>query len=319
MTTLFSLDPARRAAASPREGSLAAARALLAVNGVLFAGVYAFAKVAGEGGVSPLGVLTWQVLFAAIVVGVVAAARGELPALARANVRYAALAGLLGITGPNLVSFAALAHLPAGLVGLITALSPVFTYAIAVALRAEALHPWRAAGIALGFAGVLTLVLSRGWLPGSPPLLWTLAALLAPVFLAGGNVFRTLAWPEGLKPLAAATLLLALQSALLIPLSVVLNQFEAPGAGLQAQDGALFGAGVLTALFYLGAFQLQRLGGPVVVGQLGYVITLASLAIGALAFGERYGPSTLIAVVVVLAGLMLVNRRQQTAEGANLD
>lgn len=283
-------------------------QALLLVNGVLIAGVYALAKVAGAGGVSPLGVLSWQLLFAAIVVGSVAALRGEVPALSRANLRYAAVAGVLGITGPNLVTFAALAHLPAGLIGVITALSPLLTYSIALALRAEMLQPMRAAGIALGLAGVLAILLPRGALPTPEALPWALAALLAPLLLASGNVFRTLAWPEGL--------LLALQAAVLMPLAVALGEFEAPSALLRAQDIALIGAGILTAAFYLGAFELQRRGGPVVVGQLGYVITLASLAIGALAFGERYPPSLFVAVAVVLTGLTLVNRRPPATAGA---
>ena len=286
-------------------------QALLLVNGALIAGVYALAKVAGEAGVSPLGVLSWQVLFAALVVGLVAALRGELPALSLTNLRYAAVAGVLGVSGPNLVTFAALAHLPAGLIGVITALSPVLTYAITLAVRVEKLQGRRAAGVVLGLAGVLAIVLPRSALPSPQALPWALAALLAPLLLASGNVFRTLAWPAGLKPLAAASLLLAVQAAVLTPWALVAGEFEAPSA----QDMALIGAGALTAVFYLGAFELQRRGGPVVVGQLGYVITVASLAIGALAFGERYPLSMLAAAVVVLAGVTLVNRRPSAPTG----
>lgn len=284
-------------------------QALLAVNGTLIAGIYAFAKVAGAGGVSALGVLAWQVLFAALVMVVVVALRGELPRLSRENLRYAAIAGVLGITGPNLVTFAALAHLPAGLIGVITALSPLFTYGIALALRTEPPNALRAAGIVLGLAGVLAIVLPRGALPTPDALPWALLAIAAPLLLASGNVFRTLAWPKDLKPMSAATLLLVLQALVLVPVAVATGEFEAPRALFRSQDIALLGAGALTAAFYLGAFELQKRGGPVVVGQLGYVITVASLAIGMLVFGERYPASTFVAVAVVLVGVMLVNRR----------
>jgi drug/metabolite transporter (DMT)-like permease len=296
------------AALLPMHGRLAVP-ALLAINGTLIAGIYALAKVAGTGGIPPLGVLAWQVSFAALVMVVVVSLRGEWPGLTRANLRYAAVAGALGITGPNLVTFAALSHLPAGLVGVITALSPLFTYAIAVALKVERLNALRAAGIALGLGGVLAIVLPRGVLPASDALPWALLAMAAPLMLAGGNVFRSLAWPLGLKPMAAAALLLVLQAMVLLPVAVATGRFEAPRALLRPQDLALLGAGALTAAFYLGAFELQKRGGPVVVGQLGYVITVASLAIGTLAFGERYPASTLVAVAVVLAGVALVNRR----------
>lgn len=290
---------------------------LLCFNGVLIAGVYAFAKVAGEQGVSPLGLLAWQLLFASIVIGAVAVLRGELPELTWANLRYAAVAGVLGITGPNLVTFAALAHIPAGFIGVITALAPGLTYAIAMAFRAEKVQPLRVAGIMLGFAGVMAILLPRGALPSPEALPWALAAVLAPLLLAGGNVFRSLAWPPRLKPMAAASLLLAIQALALVPLSVALDNFEMPRTLFLAKDFALLGAGVLTAAFYLGAFELQKRGGAVVVGQIGYVITVASLALGALVFGERYPLTTVLAVALVMVGVMMVNRRSH-ADTANL-
>ncbi len=282
---------------------------LLVTNGTLIAGIYACAKVAAAGGIAPLGVLAWQVSFAAVVMAVVVALRGELPALNRANLRYAAIAGVLGITGPNLVTFAALSHLPAGLIGVITALAPLFTYAIALAVRAERANAMRAAGVVLGLAGVLAIVLPRGALPTPEALPWALAAAAAPLLLASGNVYRSIAWPAGLKPMAAAALLLALQALVLVPLALAFGDFAAPRAVFRPHDVALLGAGALTVAFYLGAFELQKRGGPVVVGQLGYVITIASLAIGVLVFDERYPPLTVAAVGIVLLGVTLANRR----------
>lgn len=288
---------------------------LLLLNGTLIAGMYAFAKVAGGYGISPLGLLTWQLLFASIVIGGVAALRGELPSWTFGNLRYTAIAGVLGITGPNLVTFAALKHVPAGLVGVITALSPALTYAIATLFSAERFQPLRAAGVLLGLAGVMVILLPRGALPEPEALPWALAAVLAPLLLAGGNVFRSLAWPAGLKPLAAASLLLAVQALVLVPVAVALGEFELPRSLTGARDLPLLGAGALTAMFYLGAFELQKRGGAVVVGQIGYVITVASLLLGALVFGERYPLTTFIAVIVVLAGVMLANHRPHQVGG----
>ena len=70
--------------------------ALLLVNGTLMAGIYALAKVAGHGGITPLGVLAWQVLSAAFAIGLIAAARGEWPAMSLRTLRDAAIAGVLG-------------------------------------------------------------------------------------------------------------------------------------------------------------------------------------------------------------------------------
>lgn len=291
--------------------------ALLLINGALIAGMYALAKFATGGGVSPLGVLSWQVSFAALVIGGIAAFRGELPSLTATNLRYAGVAGVLGISAPNLLTFNALSHLPAGLIGVIAALSPIFTYTLALALRVESMRPLRAAGIALGLGGVLAIMLPTAALPEAGVLPWALAAVAAPVLHAGGNLFRSLAWPTGLKPLAAASLLLALQALALVPLAASLGEFEAPRLSLQPADLALLAAGALTAALYLGAFELQKRGGPIVVSQLGYVVTVASLVIGAVVFGESYPLSTFAGVAVVLVGVTLVNRRSPVAAVQN--
>lgn len=288
---------------------------LVLLNGSLVAGIYAFGKAAGSGGVGSLGVLAWQVLFAAVVITLLAWVRGQLPALNRRNLRYAGIAGVLGVTGPYLMTFSALAHLPAGLIGVIGALAPAFTYALSLALRLERLQASRAAGVALGLAGVLAIVLPRGTLPDATALPWVAVAVAGPLLLACGNVFRTLAWPAGLAPLSAASLLLVLQAAVLVPLAWSLGDLAWPQAVWTRRDIGLLGAGVLTAAFYLSAFELQRLAGPVGAGQMGYVITAASLAIGVLVFGEHYPLSALAAVAMVMAGVALVNRERPGPRG----
>lgn len=280
--------------------------ALLILNGSLIAGIYAFAKA---GTASALGVLAWQLLFAAVVVGAVARWRGQLPALDRPTLRYAAIAGVLGVSAPSLVTFCALSQVPAGLVGVIGALSPLFTYLFALSLRAERLGAARAAGIGLGLVGVLILLLPQGALPGAGALPWAVLALAGPILLAAGNLFRSRAWPAGLTPLGAASLMLGLQALVVVPLAIALGVFRWPLGLRHDGDVALLSGGALTAVFYLSAFELQRRAGPVVVGQLGYVITAASLAIGVLVFGERYGFGAVVAATLILAGLALVNRQ----------
>lgn len=281
---------------------------LLVLNGSFIAAIYTLAKLAGQSGVSALGVLAFQLLAAAVAVTLVAAVAGRLPRLDRATLRYAAVAGALGIAAPNLVTFAALGHLPAGLVGVIGALSPVFTYGLALLLRVERLQRMRAFGIVLGLAGVLVLLLPRSALPDASLLPWALLALAGPLLLAGGNLFRTLAWPPGLHPLSAASALLLTQAMVFVPAAALLGELRLPTAGLEAVDLALLGAGALTTAFYLTAFELQRRAGPVVVGQLGYVITVASLLLGAWVFGERPGAATAAAVLLVFAGVLVVQR-----------
>lgn len=281
---------------------------LLLLNGTLIAGIYTLAKLARDEGLSPFGVLAWQLLVAAPAVTAIAAAAGRLPPLNRATLRYAAIAGVLGISAPNLVTFAALAHVPTGVVGVIGALSPLFTYAIALVMRVEPPQRQRAVGILLGLFGVLVLLLPRQGESGATALPWALLALAGPLLLAAGNLFRSLAWPAGLHPLSAASLMLALQAVVMLPAAALSGHLELPAAGADGLMGTLLAAGGLTTLFYLSAFELQKRAGPVVVGQLGYVITVATLLLGMLVFGERHGAATFAAVATVFAGILMVHR-----------
>jgi drug/metabolite transporter (DMT)-like permease len=282
---------------------------LLVLNGALIAATYACAKVAGAHGVSAFSVLAWQVGFAAVALTAIVSIRGEWPTLTGANLRYAAVAGVLGITGPNLVTFTALAHVPAGLIGVITSLSALFTYLMVILLRAEPPNFVRTTGVVAGLVGVAGIVLPRGSLPSPEAVPWALFAIVAPMLLAGGNVFRSIAWPHGLRPLSAAALLLVLQAVILVPSAMMGGHFEIPTSALREEDIALLMAGIFTTAFFLGAFELQKRGGPLVVGQLGYVITIASLGIGVMVFDERHTATTLAAVGVVLVGVALVNHR----------
>lgn len=281
---------------------------LLLLNGTLIAGIYSLAKLAREDGLSPWGMLAGQLLVAAPAVTAIAAVTGRLPRWDARTLRYAAIAGVLGISAPNLVTFTALAHVPAGVVGVIGALSPLFTYAMALVLRVEPPRAQRAAGILLGLLGVGALLLPADAAGLSASLPWAALALAGPLLLAAGNLFRSLAWPEGLHPLSAASLMLLLQALLVVPPALLLGHLDRPAASVDRVAVTVLAAGALTTLFYLSAFELQRRAGPVVVGQLGYVITVASLLLGVLVFGERHGVATIVAVGTVFAGLLLVQR-----------
>lgn len=278
---------------------------LLVANGSLIAGVYAAAGVAGGQGIPALAILAWQLAFSAAVLCAVAVLAGQWPRIDVRRLRYALAAGLLGVSLPNVASFTALSQLPAAVVGVVAALSPVFTYALALGLRLERAGWLRVAGLALGLAGVaMVLWPSDGGGFG----LAAGVALLAPALLAAGNVYRSLAWPPGLSPLGAAALMLAGQAVLVVPVAVAVGAWTWPTAAAGTGEVALWAVGGMTAAFYLGAFELQRRGGAVVTGQLGYVITLASLAIGVLVFGESHPATTWMGAVIAVAGVLLVLR-----------
>jgi drug/metabolite transporter (DMT)-like permease len=73
---------------------------------------------------------------------------------------------------------------------------------------------------------------------------------------------------------------------------------------------AVAGAAML-ALF----FRLQEVGGPVFLGQIGYVAAAVGLVSGTALLGERYAAATWTGALVVVAGVALVTRSQARETG----
>jgi drug/metabolite transporter (DMT)-like permease len=115
--------------------------------------------------------------------------------------------------------------------------------------------------------------------------------------------------------------MLAIQAVVVVAAAAALDRLVVPGSpapGAQVAptaSTALLAAGAFTTVFYLGAFELQRRGGAVLTGQLGSVITVASLALGIAVFDEPPSAITAVALLLVLAGVALVSGgRQSTGE-----
>ncbi|TNF34618.1 MAG: EamA family transporter, partial [Gammaproteobacteria bacterium] len=132
---------------------------LLIISGVLTAGVFIVGKQAGHAQLSPLLILFWQMSGGALVVCLLSWRNRAFPVWDKNHLRYYFVGGLLGVSLPYLLAFLVLQHLQVGLVGLMTALSPLMTYAIARMLGVERGNPIRLLGLMLGLIGVALLVM----------------------------------------------------------------------------------------------------------------------------------------------------------------
>lgn len=279
--------------------------ALLLCTGTLFAALYALGKAGAAAGMIPAAILLWQVAGGALGLAVVAAwKRDARPPLSGRHLRYYLVSGVLGVSVPNVLAYFAVHKLEVGVVALMVALSPLFTYAGALLLRMERFHPLRLVGCLLGLMGVALLSAPSG--ERSLDAAGLLAALGAPMFLAAGNLYRTRAWPAGTPPLALASGMLWLQ------LPLVALGFAIFDGGTQIASEAalpvLLTIAALAPVSYGAAFALQKLGGVVFYSQLGYVMTVAGVLFGYIFFGERLGPPVWMAAALVLVGVLLVNR-----------
>lgn len=286
-----------------------AAVGLLLGTGSLIGATFPLGKLAAAAGVPPVA-WAWAIAAGAgvLLLGRALATSRAVPVGPR-HLRYYAVAGAVSFVAPNVLMFAAIPRLGAGLTSVMLTLSPILTLAFSLALRLRRPDRLGIVGIATGLAGALVIVLSRGEVGGPADPGWVAAALLIPVFLAAGNVYRTVDWPEGADPLALAAGSNLTAAVMLLVAGALL---EGP-TGIAALAGApgltavqVLASGVMLALF----FRLQAVGGPVYLSQVGYVAAAVGLVSGTLLLGERYPAATWLGALVVAAGVALVTWSQ---------
>lgn len=225
--------------------------------------------------------------------------------------KFAMLSGFLSYVVPNFLTFAVIPQIGSGLASVMFAMSPVTTALLSLLLKVRPPGPVTLAGIALGLLGALVIIAGRGG-DFTGHLGWTLLALLIPVFLAAGNVYRTMGWPAGAGPirLAAATNLAAVPPLLAISLattgSIDLSLLASvPGLAL-LQVAA-------SSTMFLMFFRLQQLGGPTYLSQIGYVSAVVGMGVGVVLLDETYPFAVWAGAGIVAAGIALTTFAQWRA------
>jgi drug/metabolite transporter (DMT)-like permease len=161
----------------------------------------------------------------------------------------------------------------------------------------------RTLGVGIAFSGAAALAVTRSaGLSGET--FWIVLAMLAPLSIAAGNIYRARFWPDGSRPLDLAFAMTAsaglwLSAALALGGGVSLSAVAPAGFGYLAMAAAVAAFG---NVIY---FELQRSGGIVSFSQIGYVGAVLGLAGGALLLGERYSGTTWVAALVIALGVVV--------------
>jgi drug/metabolite transporter (DMT)-like permease len=282
---------------------------LLLGTGSLLGATFPLGKLAAQDGVPPTA-WAWAIAAgASALLYAYALARSRRVPLTPHHLRYYAVTAVLSFVAPNLLIFAAIPRLGAGLTSVMLTLSPIVTLFFSLVMGLRRPEWMGVLGIATGLVGALTIVMWRGEVTHPTHPAWIAGALLIPVFLAAGNVYRTLDWPERADPLALA-IGSNLAAAALLSLAV-LGAEGASGFGQLAQSPGLAAAQILASagMFAL-FFRLQAVGGPVYLSQIGYVAAAVGLGSGTLLLGEHYPAATWVGALIVAAGIALVTYAQ---------
>jgi drug/metabolite transporter (DMT)-like permease len=282
---------------------------LFFVTGGLLGLTLPLGKLAGQAGVPPTVWALTISLGAGALLALARALSGHLAMPSGAEWRFYVVAGLISYALPNLLMFSVMPHVGAGFTGLFFTLSPVATLTLAVLLRVQRTSRLGVIGIAIGFLGAVVVSATRGQLGAPAGLGWIALGMLVPLFLAAGNIYRTVAWPPGGHPIALAAGSHLAAAAMLGLLLLGTGQIGA-AATLAAVPGLAMTQAAAAAATFAVFFRLQAVGGPVYLSQIGYVAAAVGLVSGVAFLGERYGLATWTGAGLICLGVALATRAQ---------
>jgi len=276
--------------------------ALLLITGTFIGFNFPLGKLASEAAVPPLAWAGIVSLGVCLVVLPMLLGQGRLELPKGKAIRYVFLSALISFVIPNLLLFTVIPHVGSGFSGLMFALSPVFTLGISLTARLKAPTFLGLIGILLGLIGAAVVSFSRSQDAEVTSFFWILAALAVPLSLAFGNVYRTIDWPEGVSAdnLAFWSHLAALG---LYGVLIVLVPYE--GSLFLVMDVPvpallqLFVGGLTFPLF----FRLQKLSGPVLLSQIGYVAAAVGLLMATVFLSETYSLITWGGAFIIGVGI----------------
>src|SRR5271168_4819056 len=282
---------------------------------VIYGAVFTVNKLAAKAGVPPLAYSFWQSLGAALVLWFVLTLRGERLGVSRRDIASYIAIGALVIGLPiSLLTYIA-PKLPAGVMTLVLALSPPFTFTMSVLARVERFRWLGLVGLLFGFAGVALIVAPGATLGGTEAWKWFLLALLAPVMFAGSNVAAAILRPPASSSVATGAGVMLGSAAVLLPIMLVAGQTWFPRDLDQGAIATLIAVAINTVFLIL-FLEIIRRAGPVFFAQFNYLAVLAGVAWGAVVFGERLSIYIVLAMALMFIGMFLAGYRRRSLQSS---
>ena len=206
---------------------------------------------------------------------------------------------------------------PSSIAAILNATTPIWALLLGLAAGNARATRLTAAGVALGFLGVLGVVFghSSAIAPGAGTAGFLFGTILIAIasFSYGAGAVAAKRWLHGVEPVVIATFQLTLAGVVLLPLALFGPH---PTALHWKSVAAVTVLGVLgSGLAYLLFFRLLATISPTRTVAVTYLLPIWGLFWGFIA-GEQIHWTALAGVAVVLAGLLLLNLRSRPEKAA---
>lgn len=290
------------------------------ILGAIWGGAFLFTKVAvKEGEFTPYTVVAVRLAVAAAVLAVPVFLTGEWRRV-RAKWGTLLVLGVLNCSIPfTLFAWAmqprpaadgTLQSLSAGDGSVLNATTPLFAAVLGFAFLREKVSLRQGVGLAVGFAGVVTMVWKKLSInadvdkPSSSGDGWAVLACLAAAFLYGVASHIINRRLKGVPSVAVSAASLFFAALVMLPLAA----FNLPAAvpSGQAWLAAVALGVVCTAIAFLMYFRLLANIGPTRAITVVYAIPAFGILWGCMFLGESFSPFTVVGGAVIVAGVVMV-------------
>jgi drug/metabolite transporter (DMT)-like permease len=256
----------------------------------------------------PLTVVMGRVTLAALALNLILASRrSSLRPLLPMAPQFFVL-GILNNVVPFILICWGETRVSSGLASILNATTPVFGVLTTHFLTGDERLNWgKAAGVALGFAGVAVLV-GPAALHGSSDVLGEIACLLgAFVYSLGGIYGRRF---RDIPALTVATGQITAAAIIMLPLAMLVDRpwtLAPPSIG--AWEALLAISLLCTAFAYLLFFRILAVAGATNIFLVTFLLPISALALGYFALGETIQPPAYAGVVLIGLGLAAIDGR----------
>jgi len=275
-------------------------------------------KIAVSTGYGPFGLLVWQQVLGAALMGLACLLRRKpLPRHAGALRAYLVIA-LIGAVLPNSISYTAAVHLPSGIMSLLLSVIPMFAFVIALGLGTERFALRRLVGLCCGLVGVLIIIIPSVDLGQAVPVLWAGAYLMTALFYAfeGNYVAR---WGvAGLDPFQLMLGASLTGLVIVAPVMLLTGQTVVPVWPPPVPQVALIASALIHVIVYASYVWLVGRAGAVFAVHVSYMVTGFGLFWAWLVLGEAFSSVIFVALAAMFAGMYLVQPRPKAVSVTSL-
>jgi drug/metabolite transporter (DMT)-like permease len=271
---------------------------------------FTLGKIAITAGGTPIGLTFWQSLFSGLILLIYVFFRHGKIIIPKTMFLPIIIITFLSVVIPNIIFYACVVYLDAGVLSISVSVIPLFTYLIALGLRMDKFKVRRVLGLITGFSALLILILPENSLPDKRDIPWVLLALNCALCYALENIYIDRLALQNFGPIRLVCAVSFVSAIITFLLSLVMDQFFI----LQPTNLYLFistlGLGFISATAYSIFIYLIGRAGSVFSSQVGYLVTFFGVVWGILILGESHSVFVWLSLAMIMMGIFLVQPKQ---------